>query len=81
LQKIGVGLRFNRPFFKEFTVKVSGNAVAVVDRLLKKGFHAGLPLGQWYSSLENCLTIAVTEKRTRKEIDGLVTALSNEARR
>lgn len=67
----GVRLRFNRPFFKEFTVQIPGAADKVLERLLQTGYHGGLDLGRWYPSLKNCITMAVTEKRTRKEIDGL----------
>jgi glycine dehydrogenase subunit 1 len=70
----GMTLKYARPFFKEFVVQVPGRADRLLDRLLKVGYHAGLPLGRWYPSLENCLSIAVTEKRTRQELDGLVAA-------
>ena len=36
--------------------------------------HAG-PTGRWYPGLRDGLTVAVTEKRTREEIDGLAAAL------
>ncbi len=72
----GVSLRFpGRPFFKEFAVKlpVSGGAVEpTLAKLRDAGYHAGLPLGRWYPQFADTLTVAVTEKRTRKEIDGLV---------
>ena len=70
----GVTMAFQRPFFKEFTVRVPGDAPALLRRLLAAGYHAGLHIGQWYPSLGNCITIAVTEKRTRAELDGLVAA-------
>lgn len=76
LKKVpGVTLAFDRPFFKEFTVNLSGPAATVVERLLQAGYHAGLPMGHWYPGLKNALTIAVTEKRTRQELDGYVVAL------
>ena len=31
--------------------------------------------GRWYPQLANCITVAVTEKRTKAEIDGLATVL------
>jgi glycine dehydrogenase subunit 1 len=71
----GVQLKFARPFFKEFVVQVPKEPTKLVESLLKAGYHAGLPLGRWYPKLVNCLSIAVTEKRTRAEIDGLVKAL------
>jgi glycine dehydrogenase subunit 1 len=71
----GVKPRFPRPFFKEFTLRVSKNVPEVLHRLLRAGFHAGLHLGPWYPNLANCFTVAVTEKRTRAEIDALAEAL------
>lgn len=70
----GVRMRFARPFFKEFTLQVEQAAPALLGGLLDKGYHAGLHLGRWYAELEDCLSVAVTEKRTRAEIDGLVSA-------
>ena len=70
----GVALRFKRPFFKEFTLQVPGNVPALLVKLLQAGYHGGLHLGQWYPALGNCLSVAVTEKRTRAELDGFVTA-------
>jgi glycine dehydrogenase subunit 1 len=71
----GVSLKFNRPFFKELVVQVPGSVPKLLERMLKEGFHAGLPLERWYPHLKNCISIAVTEKRTRSEIDSLVAAL------
>jgi glycine cleavage system protein P-like pyridoxal-binding family len=34
-----------------------------------------VPLGRFDSKLENCLLVAVTEKRTRAEIDAFAQAL------
>jgi glycine dehydrogenase subunit 1 len=70
----GVSMKFSRPFFKEFTIQVPDDAKSLLERLLKAGYHAGLELGRWYPEMENCLTIAVTEKRTKQELDGLVAA-------
>lgn len=72
LAAVGVPLKYRRPFFKEFTVQTPGDAAVPAQRLLKAGYHAGLPLGRWYPALRDCLTIAVTEKRTRAEMDGFV---------
>ncbi len=71
----GVKMRFGRPFFKEFTVSLSGNIPNLLAELRKTGFHAGLGLGRWYPGLASCLTVAVTEKRTKAEIDGLTQAM------
>jgi glycine dehydrogenase subunit 1 len=70
----GVSLRFKRPFFKEFTLTVPGDVPAVLTQLRQAGYHGGLELGRWYPALKNCVSVTVTEKRTRAEIDGLVNA-------
>jgi glycine dehydrogenase subunit 1 len=72
----GMSLRFNTPFFKEFTLSVPGDVPALLKQLRDRSYHAGLSLGQWYPGLRDGLTVAVTEKRTRAEIDGLVATLS-----
>lgn len=72
----GVSLRFQTPFVKEFALKVPGDPVALLAKLRDRGFHAGLPLGRWYPGLADCISVAVTEKRTRGEIDALAEALS-----
>jgi glycine dehydrogenase subunit 1 len=72
----GVGLRFERPFFKEFAVRLPGPVPKLLAGLLEDGYHAGLHLGRWYAGLDDCATVAVTEKRTRAEIDGLAVALA-----
>jgi glycine dehydrogenase subunit 1 len=71
----GVKLRFDRPFFKEFTLALPANVPDVLVGLREAGFLAGLPLGRWYAALADCVGVAVTEKRTKADIDGLATAL------
>ena len=70
----GVSLKFKQPFFKEFTVQVPGDVPKLLEKLLDAGYHGGLHLGRWYPALGNCISIAVTEKRTRAEMDGFVAA-------
>jgi len=70
----GVKPRFQRPFFKEFTLRVAKDVGGLLNHLSQAGYHAGLHLGRWYPKLDNCITVAVTEKRTRAEIDGLAAA-------
>ena len=41
----GVSLRFDRPFFKEFALKVPGDVPALLKRLQADGYFAGLPPG------------------------------------
>jgi glycine dehydrogenase subunit 1 len=71
----GVSPRFDRPFFKEFAVRVKGDVPGLLQKLQAQGYFAGLHAGRWYPALSDTLTVAVTEKRTKAEIDGLVAAL------
>jgi glycine dehydrogenase subunit 1 len=71
----GVSLRFRTPFVKEFALKLPRDPQAVLARLRTAGYHAGLPLGRWYKEFADCITVAVTEQRTKAEIDGLAAAL------
>jgi glycine dehydrogenase subunit 1 len=73
----GVSLRFQRPFFKEFTLQMPAPIPDLLSRMLAAGYHAGLHLGRWSADLDNCLSLAVTEKRSRGEIDGLASALAH----
>jgi glycine dehydrogenase subunit 1 len=77
----GIRLRFQKPFFKEFPLSVpTSNLARTLERLCRAGFHAGLELARWYPDLPSCLGVAVTEKRTRGEIEGLARALATELR-
>ena len=71
----GCRLPFREPFFKEFVVQLPKPAAEVIDALLEKKFLAGIRLGQFYSGMDDHLLIAVTEKRTRAELDAFVAAL------
>ncbi|HLJ92339.1 MAG TPA: aminomethyl-transferring glycine dehydrogenase subunit GcvPA [Gemmataceae bacterium] len=72
----GVKLKFARPFFKEFTLTIEGTVSSILGRVLQHGYHGGLELGRWYPTLADGMSVAVTEKRTRGEIDGLVKAFA-----
>jgi glycine dehydrogenase subunit 1 len=76
VDKLTVGNRlspaFDRPVFKEFVVRdQTGRVDELLAEALDRGYFAGVPLGQWYPELADCLLVCVTEKRSREEIDGL----------
>jgi len=72
----GVRLRFPAPFFKEFTLQLPKSPERIVRRLMKDKILAGLPLKALDRQYKDCLLVAVTEKRTREEIDGYCRALA-----
>jgi glycine dehydrogenase subunit 1 len=65
----GVSILNSGPTFNEFSLRLPKDAGPVVERLLSKKIAAGVPLGQWYPEMADCMTITVTEKRTKEEID------------
>ncbi|SEA79734.1 glycine dehydrogenase subunit 1 [Xylanibacter ruminicola] len=58
-------LAFDKPFFNEFYVKYDGNVDTLSKHLLEAGILGGVKLGDG-------ILFAVTEKRTKEEIDNLV---------
>ena len=72
----GYEIAFDRPFFKEFVVRTLAAPGEIVTRLAEDGLLAGIDLGRFPSlEFEDGLLIAVTERRTRAQIDRLVEAL------
>jgi len=76
----GIELMFSTPFFKEFTLKVTGRSVSsVIEAAAQTGFDIGPELSRFPkipSVAQDGILLAVTESRTRDEIDGLVAALT-----
>lgn len=68
----GYSVAFPGSNFKEFTVTVPGNPHELNRHLLNSNILGGIDLSPFYPELKNTLLIAVTEKRTREEIDSLV---------
>ncbi|HEV8069079.1 MAG TPA: aminomethyl-transferring glycine dehydrogenase subunit GcvPA [Planctomycetaceae bacterium] len=75
----GVKLAFDRPFFKEFTLRCTGGAEAILLKARQAGFDLGPSLSRFGTaigdSLKDAVLVAVTEKRTKREIDDLAAAL------
>jgi len=72
----GYRLKFPAPYFHEFVLQCPEDAENVAKRLAGQGILAGLPLGAYNPDLKDCLLIAVTEKRTKDEIDRFAAALA-----
>jgi len=71
----GVEVKRSSPTFNEFTLILNKNADVVVGKMIDKGFAAGFPLGRFYKGMNHYLLVAVTEKRTREEIEKFAEAL------
>ena len=72
----GYELQFKAPFFKEFVVRAHHDVETVLANARDAGIQAGVPLGPRFPELGDCFMVAVTEKRTKAEIDRLVEILS-----
>jgi glycine dehydrogenase subunit 1 len=73
----GVTRAHASPFFHEFTLRLPKPAREVLGRmLLREHILAGLDLGRMNPADENLLLVAVTEKRTREEMDRYAAALA-----
>jgi glycine dehydrogenase subunit 1 len=72
----GYSLKFKGPFFKEFVIDAPVSPVSLVRRLSKNGIMPGIDMGKFKLGLKGCLMIAVTEKRTRNQIDRLAAGLA-----
>jgi glycine dehydrogenase subunit 1 len=68
----GFSLKYTAPFFREFVVETPVPAAEVISSLLEQKVFAGYDLALHG---ETGLLIAVTEKRTREELDSFVESL------
>lgn len=66
---------FDKPFFKEFAVTSSVDTKKVNKKLLEEKILGGYPLEKDYPQFKNGILYAVTEKRTKEEIDKLSSVL------
>ncbi len=73
----GYELRFDAPFFKEFTVTTTRGVKKVLDQCKNRGIYGGVALGRFDERFNDCFMVAVTEKRSKKQIDDLVAALKD----
>lgn len=63
---------FTAPFFKEFVVKSSEEVNKLNNKLIQQNIIGGYDVESKYPELKDSWLIAVTEKRTKEEIDNLV---------
>ncbi len=70
----GLSLAYAGPFFKEFVLRTSKDAGAILEGVGNRGYHGGVDLGRFDAAYADLILVAVTEKRTKEEIDGLAAA-------
>jgi glycine dehydrogenase subunit 1 len=71
-----VELAWEAPTWRECVVRDrKGQVESLLAQLRDRGMLGGIPLADWDSKWRDCFLVAVTEKRTRQEIDALVDAI------
>jgi glycine dehydrogenase subunit 1 len=76
----GVEPLVGAPSVREFALRLPTDAAMVVDRMVDDGFLAGIALGEQHCPDGDGLLVAVTERRTRSEIDSFVAAMDKALR-
>jgi glycine dehydrogenase subunit 1 len=77
----GVEPLVDGPVLREFALRLPVAAPVAIERLVDEGFLAGIALGPDYTSGgDDGLLVAVTERRTRTEIDAFVDAVAKVVR-
>ncbi|WP_045926710.1 aminomethyl-transferring glycine dehydrogenase subunit GcvPA [Bacillus siamensis] len=77
-EKAGLHVAFDGPMFNEFAVRLNLPVKEANRRLLKDGIIGGYDLGLAYPELNQHMLIAVTELRTKEEIDSLIAGLGDQ---
>lgn len=72
----GIEPAFPGEFFKEFVVKTRKPAQDIVEALLQYKIFGGVPLVRFDNDSTHLMLIAVTEKRSKEDIDTFVDCLS-----
>ncbi|MFL2493924.1 MAG: aminomethyl-transferring glycine dehydrogenase subunit GcvPA [Candidatus Thalassarchaeum sp.] len=65
------------PNFREFTVKLPGDAADAVAHMDRAGVLGGLSMSEWWDSMPTYLLIGCDERTSQLDIDALVNALSS----
>ena len=71
-KEAGIKRLYDLPFFKEFAVECPVPPKKIIEAFREQGIFAGIDLGRFDYGIDNGLMIAVTEKRTKKEMDRYV---------
>lgn len=71
-ESAGFKVVYNGAHFNEIVVALPGSFEGLNQHLIEKEIIGGLHLGTYYKELDNHVLVAVTEQRTKEEIDALV---------
>jgi glycine dehydrogenase subunit 1 len=76
----GVELLHEAPVVREFPLRLAAPVDRVLERCAERGIAAGYPLGRDYPEHEDGLLVAITERRTKAQIDDFAEALGEAIR-
>jgi glycine dehydrogenase subunit 1 len=68
----GVKLAKSGSFFNEFLLEISGDVAGLLQKLRERGIFGGIDFSKWDPSYGNHLLVAVTEIRSKQELDRVV---------
>jgi glycine dehydrogenase subunit 1 len=71
----GVELLHEQPVVREFAVRLAAPVDRVIERCAEQGVNPGYPLSADYDEFADGLLVAITEQRSRADIDRLVEVL------
>jgi glycine dehydrogenase subunit 1 len=71
----GVELLHDQPVFREFAITVQAPVGRVIESCRSRGINPGYALARDYPEYADALLVAITERRTRADIDRLAEAL------
>jgi glycine dehydrogenase subunit 1 len=71
----GVELLHEQPVVREFAVRLAGDVERVLERCATEGVNPGYPLARDYPEHPDGLLVAITEQRSRADIDRLTDVL------
>jgi glycine dehydrogenase subunit 1 len=72
----GVELLHSQPVVREFAIALDADVDAVIERCAAAGINPGHPLGRDYPEFPNGLLVALTEQRSKADIDRLASTLA-----
>jgi glycine dehydrogenase subunit 1 len=73
----GVSKLHDWPVVREFALRLDAPVDRVLERCAQAGVNAGYALGRSYEEYPDGLLVAITEQRTRADIDRLATVLAD----
>jgi glycine dehydrogenase subunit 1 len=71
----GVELLHEQPVVREFAVRLAAPVERVIERCAERAVNPGYALGRDYEEFEDGLLVAITEQRSRADIDRLAEVL------